>query len=230
MTAAVRTVDVTADVADVARLFVDDGLRSVPVLEDGRLAGIVSRRDLLRALVRPDSEIRSDVMRLVEGYTGDLGAWEIAVSEGMTTIRRTQRSAAGVPRRRGARPASTGRHRRRGDRRTRPHRVLPGRIWSGRAARRRVRLTGGRRDAGQPTPSGGRRDRRFGSGRFRRPFRAGRGSAPLCPAAPGDRRATASRPVGRPPGRRRRAVPPGRGGDRRRCRRGTRAERLPTSP
>jgi CBS domain-containing protein len=89
MTATVRTVDVSADVADVARLFVDDGLRSVPVLEDGRLAGIVSRRDLLRALVRPDSEIRSDVMRLVEGYTGDLGAWEIIVTEGMTTIRRT---------------------------------------------------------------------------------------------------------------------------------------------
>jgi CBS domain-containing protein len=82
-------VDVTADVADIARLFVDDGLRSVPVLDDGRLAGIVSRRDLLRALVRPDTEIRTDVLRLVEGYTGDLGAWEITVSEGMTTIRRT---------------------------------------------------------------------------------------------------------------------------------------------
>ena len=89
MTARVRTVDVTADVADIARLFVDDGLRSVPVLDDGRLAGIVSRRDLLRALVRPDAEIRTDVLRLVEGYTGDLGAWEITVSEGMTTIRRT---------------------------------------------------------------------------------------------------------------------------------------------
>jgi len=89
MTARVRTVDVTADVADIARLFVDDGLRSVPVLDDGRLAGIVSRRDLLRALVRPDTEIRTDVLRLVEGYTGDLGAWEITVSEGMTTIRRT---------------------------------------------------------------------------------------------------------------------------------------------
>jgi len=89
MTAQVRTVDARADVADVARLFVDDRLRSVPVLEHGHLAGIVSRRDLLRTLVRSDALIRADVLRLVEGYTGDLGAWDIDVAEGMVTIRRT---------------------------------------------------------------------------------------------------------------------------------------------
>ena len=90
MTAQVRTVDVRADVADVARLFVDDRLRSVPVLEHGHLVGIVSRRDLLRTLVRPDDSIRADVLRLVEGYTGELGAWAVDVVEGMVTIRRTR--------------------------------------------------------------------------------------------------------------------------------------------
>jgi CBS domain-containing protein len=90
MTAAVRTVDASADVADIARLFVDDGLRSVPVLEQGRLAGIVSRRDLLRTLVRPDAEIRTDVLRLIEGYTGDLGDWDIAIADGMVTVHRTR--------------------------------------------------------------------------------------------------------------------------------------------
>src|SRR4051794_20361572 len=69
MTAGVRTVEATDDVSDIARLFVDDRLRSVPVLEHGRLAGIVSRRDLLRMLMRPDADIRADVLRLVEGYT-----------------------------------------------------------------------------------------------------------------------------------------------------------------
>jgi CBS domain-containing protein len=88
MTRDVRTVPDTADVADVARLFVDDRLRSVPVLEHGRLTGIVSRRDLLRTLIRPDDVIRADVLRLVEGYTGDTGAWEVAVTEGVATIRR----------------------------------------------------------------------------------------------------------------------------------------------
>ena len=90
MTARVRTVDAGADVADVARLFIDERLRSVPVLEHGRLVGIVSRRDLLRTLVRPDDEIRADLLRLVEGYTGDLGAWDIDVVEGMVTILRTR--------------------------------------------------------------------------------------------------------------------------------------------
>jgi CBS domain-containing protein len=89
MTPRVRTVDVRADVADVARLFVDDRLRSVPVLEHGRLVGIVSRRDLLRTLVRPDDVIRGDVLGLVEGYTGEPGAWTVDVVEGIVTIRRT---------------------------------------------------------------------------------------------------------------------------------------------
>jgi CBS domain-containing protein len=90
MTVGVRTVDVGADVADVARLLVDGRLRSVPVLEHGRLAGIVSRRDLLAALVRPDDEIRHDLLRLVEGYTGDLGCWDVTVTEGIATIERTR--------------------------------------------------------------------------------------------------------------------------------------------
>jgi CBS domain-containing protein len=90
MTEGVRSVDAGADASDIARLFVDDRLRSVPVLERGRLAGIVSRRDLLRALVRSDEILRQDVVRLVEGYTGDLDSWDVRVTEGVATIRRTR--------------------------------------------------------------------------------------------------------------------------------------------
>ena len=90
MTSDVRCVEPVADVADVARVLVDERLRSVPVVDGDRLVGIVSRRDLLRALVRPDEEIRHELLRLVEGYTGALDAWEVTVTEGVATVRRTR--------------------------------------------------------------------------------------------------------------------------------------------
>jgi CBS domain-containing protein len=90
MTRDVRSVEGAADVADVARLFVDERLRSVPVVDRDRLVGIVSRRDLLRALIRPDEQIRHDLLRLVEGYTGDLDSWSISVADGLATIQRTR--------------------------------------------------------------------------------------------------------------------------------------------
>jgi CBS domain-containing protein len=92
MTTAVRTVPMTADVADVARLFLHAGLRSLPVLDGDRLVGIVSRRDLLRTLVRPDEEIASDVLRLVEAYTQEFGGWTVTVSDGVATVRRCRDS------------------------------------------------------------------------------------------------------------------------------------------
>jgi CBS domain-containing protein len=90
MTEGVRTVEPGADVADLARLFVDARLRSVPVVEGDRLVGIVSRRDVLRALVRPDHVIRDDVLRLVEDYTAEPGCWEVTVTEGVASVRRTR--------------------------------------------------------------------------------------------------------------------------------------------
>jgi CBS domain-containing protein len=69
MTTAVRSVLATADVAELALAFLDEGLRSVPVLDDERLVGTVSRRDALRALARSDDEIGRDVRRLVDSYT-----------------------------------------------------------------------------------------------------------------------------------------------------------------
>ncbi len=89
MTADVSTVQTTADVADIARLFVDARLRSVPVTDRGRLVGIVSRRDLLRTLLRPDDQLRTDLVALVAEYTGEPGDWDVTVSDGFATITRT---------------------------------------------------------------------------------------------------------------------------------------------
>jgi CBS domain-containing protein len=68
------------------------------VLEHGRTVGIVTRRDLLRALARPDDRIRADLLRVVEDYTGEVGCWDITVTEGMATIRRTHGTPQGSAR------------------------------------------------------------------------------------------------------------------------------------
>lgn len=89
MTTEVRTAETTADVADIARLFVDERLRSVPLTDRGRLVGIVSRRDVLRTLLVPDEKLRDVLLQLVGGYTGELDDWDVDVTDGFATIRRT---------------------------------------------------------------------------------------------------------------------------------------------
>ncbi|MGQ9371436.1 CBS domain-containing protein [Azospirillum sp. A39] len=56
MTAGVTCVDEDTPVEEVSRILEDGKIRRVPVLRDGRLAGIVSRADLLRILAvgKPD--------------------------------------------------------------------------------------------------------------------------------------------------------------------------------
>jgi CBS domain-containing protein len=44
-----------------ATLMTDRGLKRLPVLRDGKLVGILSRRDLVRAFARPDTEIKRDI-------------------------------------------------------------------------------------------------------------------------------------------------------------------------
>jgi CBS domain-containing protein len=97
MTGEVRCVEPRADVSDVAHLFVEERLRSAPVVDEGRLVGIVSRRDLLRVLVRTDPDIRSDLLALVEHYTEERGVWEVTVAEGIATIRRTHGQSPDPP-------------------------------------------------------------------------------------------------------------------------------------
>ncbi len=56
MTEAVVSVPPTATAAEIAHLMEERNIRRVLVLEEGRLAGLVSRADLLRALTAPEAE------------------------------------------------------------------------------------------------------------------------------------------------------------------------------
>jgi predicted transcriptional regulator len=45
-----QTVDAEMSIVDLAQVFVDSGFRRFPVMQDNRLVGQISRRDVLRAL------------------------------------------------------------------------------------------------------------------------------------------------------------------------------------
>jgi CBS domain-containing protein len=51
MTKQVVTVEAEASVLEVAKLFMEQGPRRYPVVEDNRLVGQISRRDVLRSLL-----------------------------------------------------------------------------------------------------------------------------------------------------------------------------------
>jgi CBS domain-containing protein len=61
MTAPAITARPRQQVAEVARLMVDRSINRVPVVADGKLVGIVSRADLVRAFARPDEEIEREI-------------------------------------------------------------------------------------------------------------------------------------------------------------------------
>ncbi len=88
MTAPAVAVGVADDVADATRLLLDRSHRSVPVLEHDRVVGVLSRRDLLRVLLRPDDEVRRDVLGAVARYTGEPDAFDVRVADGCVRLDR----------------------------------------------------------------------------------------------------------------------------------------------
>ena len=97
MTRDVVTVTETTPLADIVRLFATRHIRRVPVVRDGRLVGIVSRRDLLRTLAdhlkaapasQGDAAIRDAF--LAEVRKQPWAAWpvevEVVVSDGVVHL------------------------------------------------------------------------------------------------------------------------------------------------
>lgn len=87
MTSPAETVGLETDIAEIARHMLGDRLRSIPVVDDGVLVGIVSRRDMLSPLVRQDDSIASHLNALLADYSGHRDRWTISVTGGMVTIR-----------------------------------------------------------------------------------------------------------------------------------------------
>lgn len=85
VTTPVRGMDPAAPARSIARVMVDGGMRCVPILDDRRLVGVVTRRDLVRALARTDASIASDVRTRLDAYDPN-GRWSVTVRDGHVDI------------------------------------------------------------------------------------------------------------------------------------------------
>src|SRR5262249_51740973 len=88
MTSPAVTIHPDATVAAAARLMNSHHIRRLPVVDaDGKLAGIVSRRDLLSRFLRPDADIATEIGEiLTEILPGGPTGIEVAVRNGVVTL------------------------------------------------------------------------------------------------------------------------------------------------
>lgn len=81
----------TASVREAAIAMLDHRVNRIPVTEDGRLVGIITRGDLVRVYARPDEEIAEqlrDTLRAVDGLVVE------DVTDGIVTLAGTVASTA----------------------------------------------------------------------------------------------------------------------------------------
>lgn len=89
MTRPAVTIALGATVAEAARVMRAGLVKRLPVVdEDGRLAGIVSRADVLSVFERPDEEIRDDVVKAVVAQESvpDPEKLGVTVQSGIVTV------------------------------------------------------------------------------------------------------------------------------------------------
>ena len=76
----------SADAADLAETMLDADVRSIPIVEGATVIGIVSRRDLLRTLVRDDDAIRAEIVDRLAGYGEPPERWDVQVTDGAVVL------------------------------------------------------------------------------------------------------------------------------------------------
>jgi CBS domain-containing protein len=87
MSSPALTIEEDRPVAAAARMLIEEGVKRLPVVRDGRLVGIVSRHDLIRAFVRTDAEVAGDTREEAIRLLGsDADGVTAAVDDGVVTL------------------------------------------------------------------------------------------------------------------------------------------------
>jgi len=92
MTQDVITVTETTDVTQVIAYMVGKRIKSVPVVRGDRVAGsvvvgIVSRRDLMAMLARPDDSLREEIVAVLREHYPAGPRWQVTVTGGVAELR-----------------------------------------------------------------------------------------------------------------------------------------------
>ncbi|WP_406632629.1 HPP family protein [Amycolatopsis sp. WGS_07] len=85
MTSPATAMSSGTDVADLCQALADERIRAMPIVDGGRVIGIVTRGDVVRMLAREDSAIAADVRHRLEIY-GGTGRWKVEVHDGVVRI------------------------------------------------------------------------------------------------------------------------------------------------
>jgi CBS domain-containing protein len=83
------TVEPFWSIPGAAALMRDYHVKRLPVVRRGRVVGIVSRADIVRAIARTDAEIRQEVRDLIafhQGLWSDSLAVDVSIVDGETTL------------------------------------------------------------------------------------------------------------------------------------------------
>jgi CBS domain-containing protein len=75
-----------ADLAEVAEAMLEHDVRSMPVLADNVVVGIISRRDIVRAMVRSDEVLTREVQHRLDEYADGRPRWTATVQGGTARI------------------------------------------------------------------------------------------------------------------------------------------------
>lgn len=89
MTSPAVAIRPSAQITEAARLMHDKNVKRLPVVdEDARVVGIVTRGDLLRVFLRPDSQIREDIVEglIVRTLWMDPNEIEVQVTNGVVEL------------------------------------------------------------------------------------------------------------------------------------------------
>ncbi|GIH73898.1 HPP family protein [Planobispora longispora] len=87
MTREVVTVSPVTDAVQLVGLLVAKRVKSLPVVQNDRVVGMVSRRDLMAMLARSDKKLREDVLAALHEQYPFGPRWEVTVRDGVAELR-----------------------------------------------------------------------------------------------------------------------------------------------